>query len=80
MMRELDPTLITEEFAKSVAIFSVERFNGSQIQFDIASRCDLTHLKNDDEWRIVAGRDRAIIATIGQFYTACRLFGVTLKD
>lgn len=78
-LRETDPTLITEEFARSVSARVTQGgryFTGR----DVANSFSIRFAGSGVYLRIDGCSKIFLNPTIGHFYTACRMFGVMLKD
>lgn len=77
--RELDPTPVTEEFAKSMA---TEVVLGSRYRMNAKGDVPATFLLKDGEALslMVDGNIVVMNATLGDFWTAVRFFRITVKE
>lgn len=78
-----DPTPITEEFARSVAVDVTTAGSGFlAFRVGLGERCGDVRLMRAPSglWRMFCGSGTIDNPTIGDFYTACRLFKVQLKE
>lgn len=73
MMRETDPTLVDETFARSIAL----QFYEKEATYKIG---EMTYLiiQDDGSWMLEHAVKLIRNPTIGDVYTACRLFKVTI--